>query len=165
MNVSELLTLAVVSQFTLACAVAHAQSPAKGQGQTWPTKPIRMLVGFPAGGPTDVVARLVSEKLSAQINQRIIVDNRTGASGNIAVEILAKSIPDGHTLLYSSNLRPRHRKNQRGARESDQERRPAAADRAAGHGSNRDVGEGIQRSVSLRARALDEGGARRRPQG
>ena len=103
MKVSKLLMLAVVSQFTLACAVAHAQSPAKGQVQTWPTKPIRMLVGFPAGGPTDVVARLVSEKLSGQINQRIIVDNRPGASGNIAVEILAKSIPDGHTLLYSSN--------------------------------------------------------------
>ena len=103
MKVSKLLMLAVVSQFTLACAVAHAQGPAKDQGQTWPTRPIRMLVGFPAGGPTDVVARIVSEKLGAQINQRIIVDNRPGASGNIAVEILAKSSPDGHTLLYSSN--------------------------------------------------------------
>ena len=62
-----------------------------------------MLVGFPAGGPTDVVARLVSEKVSAQIGQRIVVDNRAGAAGNIAVEILSKSAPDGHTLLYSSN--------------------------------------------------------------
>jgi tripartite-type tricarboxylate transporter receptor subunit TctC len=71
--------------------------------QQWPTRPIRMLVGFPAGGPTDVVARLVSEKVSAQIGQRIVVDNRAGAAGNIAVEILTKSTPDGHTLLYSSN--------------------------------------------------------------
>jgi tripartite-type tricarboxylate transporter receptor subunit TctC len=71
--------------------------------QQWPTRPIRMLVGFPAGGPTDVVARLVSEKVSAQIGQRIVVDNRAGAAGNIAVEILSKSAPDGHTLLYSSN--------------------------------------------------------------
>jgi tripartite-type tricarboxylate transporter receptor subunit TctC len=62
-----------------------------------------MLVGFPAGGPTDVVARLVSEKFATQIGQRVVVDNRPGASGNIAVEILAKSNPDGHTLLYSSN--------------------------------------------------------------
>ena len=62
-----------------------------------------MLVGFPAGGPTDVVARLVSDRVAAQINQRIVVDNRPGAAGNIAVEILAKSNPDGHTLLYSSN--------------------------------------------------------------
>ena len=72
-------------------------------GQAWPSKPIRMLVGFPAGGPTDVVARIVSEKIQVQINQRVIVDNRPGAAGNIAVEILAKSNPDGHTLLYSSN--------------------------------------------------------------
>ena len=73
------------------------------EAQQWPTRPIRMLVGFPAGGPTDVVARLVSEKVSAQIGQRIVVDNRAGAAGNIAVEILSKSAPDGHTLLYSSN--------------------------------------------------------------
>jgi tripartite-type tricarboxylate transporter receptor subunit TctC len=71
--------------------------------QDWPNKPIRLLVGFPAGGPTDVVARIVAEKLQGQINQRIIVDNRPGAAGNIAVEILAKSNPDAHTLLYSSN--------------------------------------------------------------
>jgi tripartite-type tricarboxylate transporter receptor subunit TctC len=71
--------------------------------QQWPTKSIRMLVGFPAGGPTDVVARLVSDKVSSQVGQRIIVDNRAGAAGNIAVEILSKATPDGHTLLYSSN--------------------------------------------------------------
>jgi tripartite-type tricarboxylate transporter receptor subunit TctC len=62
-----------------------------------------MLVGFPAGGPTDVVARIVSEKVAAQINQRIIIDNRPGAAGNIAVELLTKANADGHTLLYSSN--------------------------------------------------------------
>jgi len=78
-----------------ACAVCHAQ--------TWPNKPIRMLVGFPPGGPTDVVARLVSDKVSAQIGQRMVIDNRPGAAGNIAVEILAKANADGHTLLYSSN--------------------------------------------------------------
>lgn len=85
----------IAAQCVLACGVAFAQA--------WPTKPIRMLVGFPAGGPTDVVARLVSEKVAAQMNQRIVVDNRPGASGNIAVELLAKANPDGHTLLYSSN--------------------------------------------------------------
>ncbi|HSQ05618.1 MAG TPA: tripartite tricarboxylate transporter substrate binding protein [Burkholderiales bacterium] len=78
-----------------ASALCHAQG--------WPAKPIRMLVGFPPGGPTDVVARLVSEKVASQVNERIIIDNRPGASGNIAVEILAKANPDGHTLLYSSN--------------------------------------------------------------
>jgi tripartite-type tricarboxylate transporter receptor subunit TctC len=84
------------------CAIQLAAAGAC-HAQTWPAKPIRMLVGFPPGGPTDVVARLVSEKVSGQINERIIIDNRPGAAGNIAVELLAKSNPDGHTLLYSSN--------------------------------------------------------------
>src|SRR5687768_15299113 len=86
------------------CYAPLASSADKNAGaaaQAWPTKPIRMLVGFPAGGPTDVVARIVSERVGAQVGQRIVVDNRAGAAGNIAVEILAKSIPDGHTLLYS----------------------------------------------------------------
>jgi tripartite-type tricarboxylate transporter receptor subunit TctC len=90
---------ALVAAYVAASAgVCHAQ-----QQQAWPSKPVRLLVGFPAGGPTDIVARLVADKLSTQINQRIVVDNRPGAAGNIAVELLAKSNPDGHTLLYSSN--------------------------------------------------------------
>jgi tripartite-type tricarboxylate transporter receptor subunit TctC len=86
-----------------ACLVCHAQAASTESGPAWPNKPIRMLVGFPPGGPTDVVARLVSDKVSTQIGQRIVIDNRAGAAGNIAVEILAKANPDGHTLLYSSN--------------------------------------------------------------
>ena len=62
-----------------------------------------MLVGFPPGGPTDVVARIVSEKVAGEVGERFVIDNRPGAAGNIAVEILAKSNPDAHTLLYSSN--------------------------------------------------------------
>jgi tripartite-type tricarboxylate transporter receptor subunit TctC len=89
------ISLGLAAQVLLACVASHAQS--------WPTKPIRMLVGFPAGGPTDVVARLVSDKLGTQVSQRVVVDNRPGASGNIAVELLAKANADGHTLLYSSN--------------------------------------------------------------
>lgn len=87
----------------LSMAACVAAGSAVCQAQAWPNKPIRMLVGFPAGGPTDVVARLVSDKVSAQVGQRIVIDNRPGAAGNIAVEILTKSTPDGHTLLYSSN--------------------------------------------------------------
>jgi tripartite-type tricarboxylate transporter receptor subunit TctC len=62
-----------------------------------------LLVGFPPGGPTDVVARIVGERVGLQIGQRFVVDNRPGAAGNIAAEILAKATADGHTLLYSSN--------------------------------------------------------------
>ena len=84
-------------------AVLLAAASVAALAQEWPARPIRMLVGFPPGGPTDVVARIVSDKVAAQINQRIIIDNRPGAAGNIAVEMLAKANADGHTLLYSSN--------------------------------------------------------------
>ncbi len=87
--------LGLAVHLAAACAVCHAQA--------WPNKPIRMLVGFPPGGPTDVVARIVSDRVASQLGQRIVIDNRPGASGNIAVEILTKASPDGHTLLYSSN--------------------------------------------------------------
>jgi len=87
----------------LAVATVLAAAGAPCHAQAWPTKPIRLLVGFPAGGPTDVVARIVSDKVAGQVGQRIIIDNRPGAAGNIAVEILTKANPDGHTLLYSSN--------------------------------------------------------------
>jgi tripartite-type tricarboxylate transporter receptor subunit TctC len=85
----------VAACLAAACAVCHAQA--------WPNKPIRLLVGFPPGGPTDVVGRIVGEKVARQVDQRIVIDNRPGAAGNIAAEILAKANPDGHTLLYSSN--------------------------------------------------------------
>jgi len=91
----KLATMAAAACLAAVGTVCHAQA--------WPNKPIRMLVGFPPGGPTDVVARIVSEKVAVQIGQRIVIDNRAGAAGNIAVEILTKSNPDGHTLLYSSN--------------------------------------------------------------
>jgi tripartite-type tricarboxylate transporter receptor subunit TctC len=91
----KLAAFGIAAYLAAACAACPAQ--------TWPGKPIRMLVGFPPGGPTDVIARLVSERVAAQVGGRFVVDNRPGAAGNIAVEILAKSSPDGHTLLYSSN--------------------------------------------------------------
>jgi len=104
MPVKNSAMLAVAAGLTVASGIGHAQpSASTATEQAWPAKPIRMLVGFPPGGPTDVVARLVSEKLGAQINQRIVVDNRPGAAGNIAVEMLAKANRDGYTLLYSSN--------------------------------------------------------------
>ena len=87
----------------LVAAATLAGAGAYGQSQAWPTKPVRLLVGFPAGGPTDVVARIVGEKIAAQTNQQVVVDNRPGAAGNIAVELMTKANPDGHTLVYSSN--------------------------------------------------------------
>ena len=67
--------------------------------QSYPAKPIRLIVGFPPGGSLDVIARLISPKLSENLGQQVIVDNRSGASGNIAAEVVMNSPPDGYTLL------------------------------------------------------------------
>ncbi len=68
--------------------------------QAWPTaKPVRMIIPYPPGGATDILGRLISQKLSPMIGQSVIVENRTGASGNIGFDYVAKSAPDGYTLL------------------------------------------------------------------
>ena len=72
---------------------------APASAQTYPTKPIRMLVGFPVGGGADVAARVLAPRMSEALGQQIIVDNRPGAGSSIASEITAKSTPDGHTLV------------------------------------------------------------------
>ncbi len=73
--------------------------PACASAQTWPTKPIRMLLPFPPGGGTDAVARLLAPKLTEATGQQWVVDNRGGAAGNIAAELAARAAPDGHTVL------------------------------------------------------------------
>jgi tripartite-type tricarboxylate transporter receptor subunit TctC len=74
----------------------------EANAQSWPTKPIRTIVAFPAGGIVDVVTRVVFDQLSPQLNQPIVVENRAGAGGIIATAFVAKSDPDGHTLLTHS---------------------------------------------------------------
>lgn len=70
--------------------------------QNWPVKPVRMIVPFATGGGTDIQARLFSAKLQPLLGQQVIVDNRTGAGGNIGAELVAKSPPDGYTVLFQS---------------------------------------------------------------
>jgi tripartite-type tricarboxylate transporter receptor subunit TctC len=70
--------------------------------QAFPSKPIRFVVPFPAGGFSDIIARVVSQKLSESVGQTVVVDNRPGASGNIGADIAAKATPDGYTLLINS---------------------------------------------------------------
>ncbi len=77
--------------------------PASAQTQAWPTKSVRLVVNFAAGGATDVIARSMAQKLAETLEQPVIVDNRVGASGNIGLELVARSAPDGYTLLHSSD--------------------------------------------------------------
>jgi tripartite-type tricarboxylate transporter receptor subunit TctC len=87
---------------TLAAVVLAATAPVLANAAEWPTKPIRLLVGFAPGGGTDTTARAMSQKLSAALRQQVVVDNRPGASGSIAAEITSKANPDGYTVLLST---------------------------------------------------------------
>jgi tripartite-type tricarboxylate transporter receptor subunit TctC len=81
------------------CLFAAGASCGSAQAQTWPVKPIRVLVGAPAGGTSDILVRLVGAKLGEAWGQQVLSDPRPGANGNIAVEIMARSPPDGYTLM------------------------------------------------------------------
>ena len=70
--------------------------------QAWPNKPVRIVVPFAAGGTTDVVARIVGQKLGEAWNQSVVIENRGGAGGNIGADVVAKSAPDGYTILMTS---------------------------------------------------------------
>ncbi|HYF60154.1 MAG TPA: tripartite tricarboxylate transporter substrate binding protein [Burkholderiaceae bacterium] len=86
----------------LACAALPLARPGAAQ-PAWPQRPIRMIIGFAPGGPTDIVARVVAARLSEQIGQQVVVDNKPGAGGNIAADLAAKAAPDGHTIFYNTS--------------------------------------------------------------
>jgi tripartite-type tricarboxylate transporter receptor subunit TctC len=95
--------------FAKACAAVLATlaliaSPALAQAQAWPAaKPIRLVVPFPAGGATDIVARTVAQKLATALGQQVVVDNKPGAGGSIGADIVAKAPADGYTLLMATS--------------------------------------------------------------
>ena len=85
-----------------ALAISLVAFGASAQAQTYPDRPIRLIAPFPAGGLADVLARAVGDELTRSLGQPVIVENRTGAGGNIGAEAVARSAPDGYTLMMSS---------------------------------------------------------------
>ena len=82
-------------------ALALAATSAAASAQAYPHKTIRLIVPFPAGGPTDIIARTVGQKLTESMGQAVVIDNRGGSGGNIGADIVAKAAPDGYTLLMA----------------------------------------------------------------
>lgn len=86
-----------------ACVMAFTVATANAQSQNYPTHTIKMVVPFPAGGATDIIARLVADRLGDDLGTRIIVENKGGAGGNVGTASVATAEPDGHTILFSAS--------------------------------------------------------------
>src|SRR6185295_4905142 len=88
------------SAFILCCVIAAGAAMA----QQYPAKPVRLILPFPPGGPTDLLGRALSQKLGEQMGQQVVPENRPGAGGNLGVELAAKSPPDGYTTVLTSSV-------------------------------------------------------------
>ena len=88
--------------FMIAGVLAAGLSPLAAAQANYPTKPIRLIVAFPAGGSTDIIARVVGQKVGERLGQQLVIDNRGGAGGSIGTEIAARATPDGYTLTMGT---------------------------------------------------------------
>jgi tripartite-type tricarboxylate transporter receptor subunit TctC len=86
----------------LAAALVMLAAPGLGWAQAWPSKPVRVMVNFPPGGAADQIARVIAQPLQEALGQPVVVENRGGSGGNLGGDVVAKSPPDGYTLLMSS---------------------------------------------------------------
>src|SRR6266550_6080227 len=89
-----LLTLVLLATFA---------APTSGRAQSYPNRPVRLVVPFPAGGPADALGRVLADQLNKEWSQPVIVENRGGAGGNLGAEVVARSAPDGYTLLLNAS--------------------------------------------------------------
>jgi tripartite-type tricarboxylate transporter receptor subunit TctC len=87
----------------IALALLATLAPTLALAQAWPSKPVKIIVGYPPGGGTNTVARMLGESLSKSLGQQVLVENRPGAGGRIATQSVARSDPDGYTLMFASD--------------------------------------------------------------
>lgn len=96
-------TLMATMAAALALALLLPATQALAQSGAYPSRQIRLVVGYPTGGPTDIVSRIIANRLSEQLGQPVIVDNKAGAASGIAAEAVARAAPDGYTLFYNTS--------------------------------------------------------------
>ena len=90
-------------RFLFAIGLTLCAAPAGAADNAYPTRPVRLIVGYPPGGSTDIAARMIGQRLAPVFNQTVVVDNRAGASGTIGAGIVVKADPDGHTLSFAAS--------------------------------------------------------------
>lgn len=95
--------MSLTRRSALGLAAGAVFAPALVRAQSYPSKTITLVVPYPAGGPTDAIARFVAQELSSSIGQSVVVDNRAGASGAVGTRAVAKAEPDGHTFIFGNN--------------------------------------------------------------
>src|SRR5437660_11795583 len=93
---------AVAAGVAAAALIVGGAAPAPAPAQDYPTRPIRLVVAFTAGGTTDFMARLIADRLKPQLGQTVIVENKAGANGAIGADFVAKAEPDGYTLFFTT---------------------------------------------------------------
>jgi tripartite-type tricarboxylate transporter receptor subunit TctC len=92
-----------MKQLILAVAFATLAGIGQSQAQSYPTRPVTLVLGFAPGGPSDVMSRIFGKKLEQVLGQPVVIENRTGAGGNVAAETVARAAPDGHTVLLANS--------------------------------------------------------------
>jgi len=102
-NMARRARTALFILFSLMLVPLASSAPAQAQAQGWPSRPVRVVVAFGAGGTADIVARLIADRLSPVLGQPVVVENRPGAGGNVGASAVAHSDPDGYTLLMSGS--------------------------------------------------------------
>ncbi len=92
----------IAAMLALCSAGAFAQPASPGAARTYPVKPIRLIVPFPAGASSDIVGRLLAQKISEPLGEQVVADNRAGAGGNLGIALAAKAAPDGYTMVIAT---------------------------------------------------------------